>query len=95
VQLAAAANRAAIAAGLPAIAPAATLHRAMLASAERFGHPLGWPCRSTPRKPDWDPLQFLSPELRSSVRAVFESRCRIPEEVLGPEELTSAWLAGS
>ena len=91
LQLAVAANRAAIAAGLPEIRPAESLHRAMLVSAKQFGHPLGWPSRSSSRRPEWDAVQFVSPELRALVRAVLESGRRIPEEVLGPDELAAAW----
>jgi hypothetical protein len=91
MQLATAANRAAIAAGLPAIAPTAAMNRAMLACAERFGHPLGWRCRSFRRKLDWVVVHFLPLELRTSVRAVIESGRRIPEEMLGPDELAAVW----
>jgi hypothetical protein len=91
MQRATAGIRAAIAAGLPAIAPAAVMHRAMLACAERFGHPLYWHCRSFRRKLDWDVVHFLPLELRTSVRAVIESGRRIPEEVLGPDELAPVW----
>jgi hypothetical protein len=78
--------------GLPAVAPAGELHRQMLSAAESFGHPLGWPAEegfsdSERRRI----LDVLSPEVRGRVEDMLEKGRRIPEEVLGPDELRNAW----
>jgi hypothetical protein len=78
--------------GLPTIEPASELHRQMLAAADAFGHPKGWPAHE--RFSDADRariLGVLSPEERDPVRAVLAAGRRIPEEVLGPDELRRAW----
>jgi hypothetical protein len=80
--------------GLAAVAPATELHRQMLSAAEAFGHPQGWPTRVRLRVPDADRrrvLEALSPDLRGRVEAVIQAGRRIPEEVLGPDELRTAW----
>lgn len=78
--------------GLPAVLPAIEFHRQMLSSAESFGHPHGWPAHD--RGADVDRsgvLDALSPDVRGRVDAVLRAGRRIPEEVLGPNELRSAW----
>ena len=78
--------------GLPAVVPASELHRQMLSAAEAFGHPQGWPGQE--RYTDADRrriLGFLSQEVRDRAEAVLRAGCRIPEEVLGPDELRAAW----
>jgi hypothetical protein len=77
---------------LPLIAPASELHRQMLVAAEAFGHPHGWPSRE--RSPERDRsrvLEVLSRELRPAVEVILKADRRVPEEVLGPDELRSAW----
>jgi hypothetical protein len=78
--------------GLPTIAPASELHREMLAAAESFGHPLGWPAEeqfsATDRRRI---LDVLTPDVRSRVEPILQGGRRIPEEVLGPDELRRAW----
>jgi hypothetical protein len=78
--------------GLPAVAPASELHRQMLSAAESFGHPQGWPAQE--RIADVDRtkiLDVLSSDVRGQVDAILKVGRRIPEEVLGPDELRSAW----
>lgn len=79
--------------GLPAVLPASELHRQMLLAAESFGHPQGWPAQE--RYTDVDRpriLDVLSPDVRGEVEAILKASRRIPEEVLGSDELRSAWL---
>lgn len=78
--------------GLPAVVPASELHQQMLLAAESFGHPQGWPARR--RLSDADRARFLdvlSPDVRRQVEAILQAGRRIPEEVLGPEELRKSW----
>jgi len=80
--------------GLPAALPASELHRQMLLAAESFGHPQGWPGQERfSAIARAGILEALSPDLRGRVDALLEAGCRIPEEVLGPDELRSAWIA--
>ncbi|MCE7892471.1 MAG: hypothetical protein DYH12_22660 [Sorangiineae bacterium PRO1] len=79
--------------GLPAVLPATELHRQMLAGAEAFGLPQGWP--SIERFSEGDRqriLEVIAPSLRSQVTAVLRAGCRIPEEILGPDECRRAWV---
>lgn len=79
--------------GLSAVLPAVELHRQMLVAAESFGHPQGWLAQE--RFGDDDDrtriLDVLAPELRERVESVLKAGRRIPEEVLGPNELRRAW----
>ena len=78
--------------GLPAVLPASELHRQMLAAAESFGHPQGWP--GLEHLADVDRtgiLDVLSADVRARVEAILRASRRIPEEVLGPDELRRAW----
>lgn len=78
--------------GLPTVAPATELHRQMLLSADAFGYPQGWPGREyVPTAELQRVLDVLSADLRGRVRAIIEAGRRIPEEVLGPDELRCAW----
>lgn len=79
--------------GLPGVLPAAELHRQMLAAAEAFGHADGWPAAHERVSEDERQrlLDFVAPPLRTQIGAVLRAGRRIPEEVLGPEELRSAW----
>ncbi len=80
--------------GLPSVAPAAGLHRAMVNACVRFGSPSGWPHPSATKgtsPEDQSLVEWLSSEVRSDVVHVLEAGHRIPEEVLGPEELLAVW----
>jgi hypothetical protein len=79
--------------GLPPVMPASELHRQMLVAAESLGHPKGWPTRrrfsgaERARSLDMIPM-----DMRRQVDVLLKSGHRIPEEVLGPQELRRAWL---
>jgi hypothetical protein len=78
--------------GLPDVAPASELHRQMLLAAKSFGHPQGWPAQERFADADRDRiLDLLPPDVRGQVNAVLKAGRRIPEEILGPDELRSAW----
>jgi hypothetical protein len=78
--------------GLPAVALAGELHRQMLLAAESFGHPQGWPAQERFASDDRIRiLDALSPNVRGQVDAILKAGRRIPEEVLGPDELRRAW----
>lgn len=80
--------------GLPEVLPASELHRQMLATAEAFGHPNGWPARQRSTDNEHQRiLEVIAPPLRNQVAAVLRAGCRVPEEVLGPDELRIAWTA--
>jgi hypothetical protein len=62
-------------------------------AAEAFGHSLGCPSREPCSDVKLDRmLDVLSPEIRNQVETVLIANRRIPEEVLGPNELRGAWL---
>jgi len=78
--------------GLPAVLPASELHRAMLSAARSFGHLHGWPAREHCSDANWlRILDVLSADIRHEVGTLVRAGCRIPEEVLGPDELRCAW----
>lgn len=80
--------------GLPEVKPAPGLHRAMLEASRRFAHPRGWPDpgRSEEVREDAGFLaHFVPAPEREEVRRILEAGNRIPEEVLGPDELLAVW----
>lgn len=85
--------------GLPRIAAAPGLHHAMLEAAKTFQHPNGWPAaKSKPAGMDTKViplLPFLPPDTQTQIRDILVKGRRIPEEVLGPDELEKAWNPGS
>lgn len=95
LSIAVGARRAARETGLPTVEPAPGLHRAMVDAAAAFGHPRGWPVASA--RPGGEPchlsedLGFIPAAVRDSVRQILHAGNRIPEEVLGPEELQAVW----
>jgi hypothetical protein len=92
-RIAEAAQRMAVRIDLPEILPAPGFHVAMLEAASRFGHPRGWPAEAggDPIEADGDFLDYFSVDLRERILSVVNSGCRIPEEVLGPEEMEAIW----
>lgn len=80
---------------LPTVFPATRLHRAMLDSAAKFGRADGWSEDEATRKLRRTGIDavvgFLHESVREPVRTILENRRRIPEEVLGPDELAAAW----
>jgi hypothetical protein len=94
LRIAASAAAAAATAGLPAVRPATALHIAMLASAKRFGHSDGWPDDADTAPSNTaiqNVVRFLDHQVRDTVSALLQKRHRIPEEVLGPDELVAVW----
>ncbi len=80
--------------GLPDVIPAAELHRQMLSAAQSFGHPEGWPNPvHTPGDRLFAVLQPLDVGVRDQVASILTRGNRVPEEVLGPEQLRAAWRA--
>jgi uncharacterized protein DUF2399 len=77
--------------GIP-FTPASALHRQMLAGAERFGYPEGWPSAGRPFNPsNGQILDVLTPALRIRAEKILRAHRRIPEEILGPDEMREAW----
>jgi Uncharacterized protein conserved in bacteria C-term(DUF2220) len=94
LRIVSAANKVARHIGLPEITPSPHLHATMLDACERFGKPLGWPHRSAAHGPlpgDEDLLRWLPAQVRNRARQVIQSAQRIPEEILGPDELKAVW----
>lgn len=92
LRIAQAAARVAADTGLPTLEPALGLHERMLDAAARLGHPNGWPTRGRrARADDAQLVTWLPTAIQSRVRAMLTANRRIPEEVLGLEELIAAW----
>lgn len=89
LRIAAGAARTAEDAGLPPLEVATELHTAMLATARQFGAPGGWP-NGKQAQVDESALNILAPSIREAVREMLRCGRRIPEEVLGPEEMRAA-----
>jgi hypothetical protein len=88
-----AAARAAEAAGLPPLIAAPGVHAAMLRAAATFGFPSGWIyAEGDAPTGDSERLAFLPMDIRPDVAKVLEGGRRIPEEVLGPAELSTVWF---
>lgn len=74
--------------GLSPIRPATELHSTMLASAAAFGQPEGWPGGRPLRKSEAETSPgFIADALRAQVGEILRRGNRVPEEVLGPEEM--------
>jgi hypothetical protein len=82
--------------GLPDLIPAPGLHVAMLNACELWGKPLGWPHESAVEGPlvqDEGLIEWLPEAARVQARKIIQAGHRIPEEILGPDELASPWVA--
>lgn len=94
LRIAAAAAARAHVLGLPPIQPAPRVHSTMLEASLWLGHPSGWR-RRIRRAPDIvgseSCMTFLPEDIRDRVRAILHGGRRIPEEVLGPEDLEALW----
>lgn len=75
--------------GLPALVAAPGAHMKMLSSAKALGNAGGWKASAPGPIPDRldRALQFLPVHVREYARSVIASKNRVPEEVLGPDEL--------
>jgi len=92
LRIAQAAARVAAASNLPPVEPAVGLHERMLEAAASLGHPNGWETRSRrARVDDAQLVSWLPTAIRPRVLSILASNRRVPEEVLGPKELMTAW----
>lgn len=91
LEIALLANERATRLGLPPVAPAPGWHTGMLDAAAELGHPEGWPSSKSHvvSRPLDELLAFLPEAARERANAVLVANHRIPEEVLGPGEMTA------
>jgi hypothetical protein len=90
------AARLAQAEGLPPVIPARGLHRAMFASIQQFGYPEGLEYHEKERRNDpgdEELVSWLPEDVRMECLTMIQAGRRIPEEVLGPDELQAVWQA--
>lgn len=78
---------------LPSLKAAPGMHAAMLRAAKAFGHPNGWPVKNHGPLSNRSLLAFLPLDIQGSAREILEGRKRIPEEVLGPDEMAEVWIS--
>ena len=79
---------------LPPVVPARGLHRAMLQSVLQFGYPDGFEYQPKERRSDASDealVAWLPQDVRSDVLRIIQAGRRVPEEVLGPDELLRIW----
>lgn len=81
---------------LPPVVPARGLHRAMLQSVQQFGYPEGLEYQPKERRSDTSDeslAAWLPEDVRVDVLKIIQAGRRVPEEVLGPDELLHVWQA--
>lgn len=81
---------------LPPVVAARGLHRAMLQSVWQFGYPEGLEYQPKERRIDAGDealAAWLPEDVRGDVLKIIQAGRRVPEEVLGPDELQHAWQA--
>jgi hypothetical protein len=81
---------------LPPVVPARGLHRAMLQSVWQFGYPEGLEYQPKERRSDASDealAAWLPEDVRGDVLKIIQAGRRVPEEVLGPDELQHVWQA--
>jgi len=81
---------------LPPVVPARGLHRAMLQSVWQFGYPEGLEYQPKERRIDASDealAAWLPEDVRGDVLKIIQAGRRVPEEVLGPDELQHVWQA--
>ena len=81
---------------LPPVVPARGLHRAMLQSVQQFGYPEGLEYQPKERRSDASDealAAWLPEDVRIDVLKIIQTGRRVPEEVLGPDELLHVWQA--
>ncbi len=79
---------------LPPVVPAKGLHRAMIESVKRFGHPEGMEYEGTEKKihPNDETLvAWLPDDVRIEILAIIRAGKRIPEEILAQKEMLDVW----
>lgn len=81
--------------GLPAVMPATHLHRLMLETAVRMGHPDGMEydkeVPGTVLESDEELVDWLPEDVRAGVASILNLGRRVPEEVLLPRDLRALW----
>jgi hypothetical protein len=80
---------------LPPLEPAPGFHAAMLAAASQLGHPNGWPASAgrSSASTAGSFISWLPEDVREGVSDMLRAGHRIPEEVLGPDEMARAVTA--
>jgi len=81
---------------LPSVVPARGLHRAMLQSVQQFGYSEGLEYQPKERRSDASDealAAWLPEDVRGDVLKIIQAGRRVPEEVLGPDELQDVWQA--
>lgn len=79
---------------LPPVVPARRLHRTMLQSVQQFGYPEGLEYQPKERRSDASDealAAWLPEDVRGEVLKIIQAGRRVPEEVLGPDELQQVW----
>lgn len=79
---------------LPPVVPARGLHRAMLQSVQQFGYPHGLEYQPKERRNDASDetlAAWLPEDVRVDALQIIQAGRRVPEEVLGPDELQHIW----
>jgi len=94
LRIAKAAAKVALAENLPLVVPARGLHRAMIESVRQFGHPGGMEYKGEEKKSSTNDgilVEWLPDNVRNEILAIIRAGKRIPEEILGPDEMLSVW----
>jgi hypothetical protein len=76
------------------VMPARGLHRAMLDSIRQFGYPDGLEYQAKEQRSDPSDealVSWLPEDVRTETLMIIRAGKRVPEEVLGPDELVIAW----
>lgn len=77
---------------LPQVVPASAIYLAMVKAVKQFGEPLGLVDKHVKARSDYSNLvAWLPLEIQELAIKMFSNRRRIPEEVLGPNELLNIW----
>ncbi len=80
--------------GLPPVVPAKGIHNAMLESIRRFGYPNGMEYKENERRSesgDETLVAWLPNNIRVNILNIIRAGRRIPEEILGPDEMLRVW----
>lgn len=80
--------------GLPTVVPAYGLHQAMLISLKQLGYPEGIEYMVKEQRNDQNDdslISWLPNEIQREVLQLIRAGRRVPEEVLGPDEMLDVW----